>query len=163
MALTVDFGVCGDDPRVVNKTYTSAASVSAEVWGDCSRENPTLLLDYNASVLTANYAHINDFGRYYYVKDVVITEGHKMKVSLAVDALKSFEQTILRTEFFIRRCEAKGNWSIPDELCPVFAGYKPDPIAWGSDLYSASAGSSTCVVLEIIGSGSPEEPEPEPE
>ena len=160
MALTVDFGVCGDDPRVVNKTYTSAASVSAEVWGDCSRENPTLLLDYNASVLTANYAHINDFNRYYYVKDVVITEGHKMKVSLAVDALKSFEQTILGTKFFIRRSEAKGNWSIPDELCPVFAGYKPDPISWGDDLYSIVPNTSTCVVLEIIGSGAPEEPEP---
>lgn len=161
MALTVEFGVCGDDPRVVNKSFSPNAFVSAEVWGDCSRENPTLLLDYNSTVLTANYAHIGDFGRYYYVKDVVITEGHKMKVSLAVDALKSFEQTILRTEFFIRRCEAKANWSIADELCPVFAGYKPDPIAWGSDLYSAEAGTSNCVVLEIIGSGAPDEPEPE--
>lgn len=160
MALTVDFGVCGDDPRVVNKTYTSAASVSAEVWGDCSRENPTLLLDYNASVLTANYAYISDFGRYYYVKDVVITEGHKMKVSLAVDALKSYEQTILKTNFFIRRSEAKCNWSIADELCPVFAGYKPDPIAWSRDLYNTSTEFSDCVVLEIIGSGAPEEPEP---
>lgn len=161
MALMVEFGVCGDDPRVINKTFSSTASVSAEVWGDCSRENPTLLLDYTASVLTANYAHIGDFGRYYYVKDVVITEGHKMKVNLAVDALKSFEQTILRTEFFIRRSEAKANWSIPDELCPVFAGYKPDPIAWGSDLYSIDPNTSTCIVLEIIGSGSPDEPEPE--
>lgn len=153
MALTVDFGVCGDDPRVVNKTFTSSASVSAEVWGDCSRESPSLLLDYNASVLTANYAHIGDFNRYYYVKDVVITEGHKMRVSLAVDALKSFEQTILSTQFFIRRSEAKGNWSIPDELCPVFAGYKPDPIAWNDDLYSIVPDVSDCVVLEIIGSG----------
>lgn len=160
MALTVDFGVCGDDPRVVNKTFTSAASVSAEVWGDCSRENPTLLLDYNASVLTANYAHIGDFNRYYYVKDVVITEGHKMRASLAVDALKSFEQTILSTKFFIRRSEAKGNWSIPDELCPVFAGYKPDPISWNENLYSIVPDLDNCVVLEIIGSGAPAEPEP---
>lgn len=76
----------------------------------------------------ANYASIDDFGRYYYVNEVVILDETQTQINLRCDVLMTYKEYIVKGQAYVIKCEDfHGDTSIPG-ASPVFAndGQNPD-------------------------------------
>ena len=87
--ITVIFYNTSDDNLKVTKTLTQFASYNCEIKGECSIDNPRIEVDYVSGIQACNYAYIEDFHRYYYVKPVIL-DGHRIQFDCSVDRLMSF-------------------------------------------------------------------------
>lgn len=79
------------------KKSTSAMNVEIEV----EKTNP---LTYNY-----NYMYINEFGRYYFIDDIINTANNRWIIRGSVDVLFSFKNDILSTRVIIDKTENENN------------------------------------------------------
>lgn len=153
--MNVKLYVCSDDPRQLLKQPSDELSIDCDIYDNCSLFNPTLILDYKASITTKNYAFIPDWNRYYFINDMSITNSKRIILSLTCDVLKSFSMQLLNQAFRIQRSESDGNRYVPDngfineDRYDVFR-LKSDPItAYGFD--DQTQADSYTVVLGVSG------------
>ena len=52
-----------------------------------------------------NYAHISDFGRYYFITDIIETTANQLEISMHVDGLNSYKDDIRSITTLILRQE----------------------------------------------------------
>ena len=70
--MTISLGKTPDDPRVIRKTFNTVASFSGSLKNDSSIIYPTVRIAGNVgSVAGCNYMHIPEFGRYYFITNIV--------------------------------------------------------------------------------------------
>lgn len=68
-----------------------------------SISSPTLVLNYTADALETNYVYIEEFHRYYFVKDKIVEPGKRIELQLAVDVLMSFYGAIRNLQIYVER------------------------------------------------------------
>ena len=73
------------DNRQVDKNITAVKTVTAECFEESSILNPVLICAYDASLFSANYLYIEYYGRYYFINDITIIDGHRIKISAHVE------------------------------------------------------------------------------
>lgn len=113
--ITLVVGKTADDKRKVNKTVTTAFSVSANIYGDASILAPQFLIDYRAEIFNQNYVYVQAFSRYYFINNVTLSSGARMIVSCSVDPLFSFKNQILALTPTIIRQENAERSFLPDK------------------------------------------------
>ena len=103
--------------------------------------NPTLLIE-NKGVITANYCYIPNFGRYYYIDDIISVRTNMWELSLRVDALMSFKEKILELDCKINRQEFNYNNYLVDSERLIENGliYKKQPINYKNTTYWEGGG-----------------------
>lgn len=84
----------------------------------CSVINPDIELDRTGTDDSFNYAYIPDFGRYYFVRDMVY-QGAKIIYSLECDVLASGKTAIGNSYQYITRSAYTSNGLIMDNLYPT--------------------------------------------
>ena len=84
---------------------------------DCSILNPVLIIAGNN--FSYDYAYISDFGRYYFVTDVISKANNLTEIRLTVDVLASFKTTIGATKAFIAYASNNYNAFIVDPRAQV--------------------------------------------
>lgn len=120
MKLTLNLYNTVDDPRVVNKTVTAVATVTADPTENMSILTPSFLIEYNSTYLTANYCYVELFGRYYYIRNISVVKGNRMLVECSVDVLKTYATALTDCECIATRSESIGAPSeIPDKNLPI--------------------------------------------
>lgn len=90
-----------------------------------SISSPTLSVQYNdasGNPTNLNYCYIEEFNRYYFVKDWTFEEGLWI-CSLECDVLASFKSEIIEEEFYILRSSATFDGSVIDNFYPAKSGY----------------------------------------
>lgn len=88
--MNISLGTCSDDPRVVSKSYHASVSFNGSLKNDCDIMNPTIRIAGSiGSVANCNYMYIPDFGRYYFITNIVSIANNLYEVSGKVDVLKS--------------------------------------------------------------------------
>lgn len=99
----VNFGTTTDLPFVLNKDYTLSYPKNMTPRGEVDVLNPIFIIAYDANIISCNYAEIPDWGKLYFVKSSIMTDG-RMRVELTVDPLTSnltdiekITATIIRT------------------------------------------------------------------
>lgn len=99
----VNFGSTSDNPSVLNKTYTLSYSKNMTPRGEVDVLNPIFIIAYDKNIISCNYAQIETWGKFYFVKSSIMTDG-RMRVELNVDYLTSnkteiekLNATIIRT------------------------------------------------------------------
>lgn len=92
-----------DDNRRLIKTYETIDTVNAIVVLDMSILQPILIIEYNANFVNANYAYIEELNRYYYITNIELTNGNRMKLYLTVDVLMSFADDIKKANITVVR------------------------------------------------------------
>lgn len=122
--MTVTLYTSTADPKVVNKSsyLTQIGTTSVTITPKASLDilYPVIDINYNSSYLSANYAYISDFGRYYYINDVTVQIGQIITLSMSVDPLMSFGTSILNAKACIVRSESIGQpTAIVDNRLPV--------------------------------------------
>ena len=77
-----------------------------------------------AQAAACNYAYVPDFGRYYYVKEIVSVRTGLWQLTMQCDVLMSFATQIKANTAVIRRQESRFNLMLDDGIFKVYQ----DPI-----------------------------------
>lgn len=145
-----------DDPRKVGKSLTPVATFpTVSFKGDVSVLQPTVILSYNMGVIQANYMYISDFGRYYFIRDKVVTSGGRIEVRGRVDVLTTYSIQIVQLTALRVRAELDKPTYITDNYLPLLPNKTARVIEFvGGDFNIETADNTSYnFVLNIAGGG----------
>ena len=122
--MTITFYNISDAPETVNKDVTTtiinASPKTLIIDKPMQLLTPEIMVDYDSSLMAANYAYISaPFNRYYFVNGLSADIGKTLRASLTVDPLMSFKTQLKKCPVTIIRSESSGVNYTPDALLPV--------------------------------------------
>ena len=108
MAFTISlFKTASENNRVV-KVLTDEKQLSGELRNQTSVLNPTIRIESSDNISTYNYAYISEFGRYYYITDIVSVRTNCWVVSLRCDVLMSYKDEIQSINVILNNTQETG-------------------------------------------------------
>ena len=100
------------DKIVVDKNITQVgADITGTLREDCAIIDPVIKMETNP--IGSNYAYISEFGRYYYINNIVCT-GKLFEVHMHVDVLKTYAAGIRSNNAVVSRQEQQYNLYLQD-------------------------------------------------
>ena len=95
------------DKRDLSKSTTTIKTVNCKIKEGTSIINPTVIINKMSAshIRQCNYAYISDFGRYYFVNDIVEMPAEQIQVSMHVDVLNTYKDNIRGLTTLIERQE----------------------------------------------------------
>ena len=142
-----------DDNRKLNKSPAAIKTITVRLKDDTDIMHPVIELDGANLPLTANYCYIADFKRYYYINQHGIKIGRVLTLTLSVDVLMSFKNTINDSVVIARRSGTNYNKMLPDVI-PIQANrnvlyrkFTGGSSGFGSDTVTAA---SKCYCLSVL-------------
>lgn len=102
--MTVSLYINYSEPNRLNKSLSSVGGFSGILRGESSVINPSILVEAG-NIATANYMHIPEFGRYYYITDIVSVRDGLWLVSGHVDVLMTYSAAIRACPALVSRQE----------------------------------------------------------
>ena len=110
------------DKIVVDKNITQQGSdVTGTLREDCSILDPVIKMSaIGTYLLTSNYAYISEFGRYYYITNIVCV-GELFEVHMHVDVLMSYRGDIRSNNAVISRQENNYNLYLQDGVFKTYS------------------------------------------
>lgn len=136
--------------NVVSKNISSLATVSGVLRDGSSILDPHIVVEASAStVIPCNYAHISQFGRYYYVLDHIALENGLWLLPMHVDVLMSYASGIRSQHAIVARQEREYNMYLDDGW---FMAYQR-PIIETRYLSATAPFENSSYVLILAGSG----------
>lgn len=94
MAFTISLFKTNSENNRVVKTLTDEKQLFGELRNQTSVLNPSIRIESADNISTYNYAYISEFGRYYYITDIVSVRTNCWVVSLRCDVLMSYKDEI---------------------------------------------------------------------
>ena len=108
MAFTISlFKTASENNRVV-KVLTDEKQLSGELRNQTSVLNPNIRIESADNISTYNYAYISEFGRYYYITDIVSVRTNCWVVSLRCDVLMSYKYEIQSMNVILNNTQETG-------------------------------------------------------
>ena len=138
------------DNKVVTKNITALATINGTLRDNCSIIDPVITVSdsvmNNAMAAACNYAKIAQFGRYYYVNNIV-SAGKFWEIHMHVDVLASFQTQLKALDAVVARQETKYNLYLNDGYFKTYqnphVSIKPFPSGFTEQYY----------VLSVAGAG----------
>ena len=110
------------DKIVMNKNIISVGSRLTLHFKEATEiTHPTIYISREKDVLDANYIHVEDLNRYYYIDNIEV-EQQRFILHCSVDVLMSFKEYILAQECVVWRNENLYNLYLTDERLVTEAG-----------------------------------------
>ena len=93
------------DKRDLSKSTTTIKTVNCKIKEGTSIINPTVIINKMSAshIRQCNYAYISDFGRYYFVTDIIETTANQLEIPMHVDVLNSYRDDIRGLTALIER------------------------------------------------------------
>lgn len=109
------------DKHVVTKSVTDLATLSGTLRERCSVVDPVVKVEglTAAQAAECNYAYIADFGRYYYINDIIF-DGKLYELHMHCDVLMTYKSQFLSQEAVIARQENSYNLYLQDGLFKTY-------------------------------------------
>lgn len=108
------------DKNVVDKTvYQYGADITGTLRDDCSIINPVIAIEGLAD-LTVNYAYIPEFGRFYYINNIVCKR-NLYELQMHVDVLMTYRTGIRSNTAVISRQQNNYNLYLQDGVFKTYA------------------------------------------
>ena len=108
------------EPNTINKTISNALTLSGVLREESSIYKPTFRICSNSDLSKYNYCYIPEFGRYYFISEIVVERSGVWNISSKCDVLESFKNTILGIECVIERQENDFNLYFSDPEWKVY-------------------------------------------
>lgn len=110
------------DANVVQKSITLKAELTGTLRDDCSIIDPIVKIEGIApsDLKYINYAEIPDFGRYYYVKNIIL-KGKLFECHMHIDVLNTYKDQIKPIPAIIARQQEVNNVMLTDGLIKTYA------------------------------------------
>ena len=108
MAFTISlFKTASENNRVV-KVLTDEKQLSGELRNQTSVLNPTIRIESSDNISGYNYCYISEFGRYYYITDIVSVRTNCWVISLRCDVLMSYKDEIQSMNVILNNTQETG-------------------------------------------------------
>lgn len=117
--MQIEIGKTSYDRKKINKTFTTAVTIDADILEPCSISEPVFIVEYNSAILTSNYLYCAAFARYYFITDITVDNGGRLKISCKRDVLKSYASNILNLNCTIARNEYANSGYQVDNMLPL--------------------------------------------
>lgn len=116
MSMTITLYHNNSDKRTVTKNLSNAGALQdAVIIDDTSILQPRLKVRDNGIIMTQyNYCYIADFKRYYYITDIIVSNGY-IYIDCKVDVLMSYKDEIRALTGVIKRQQNLCNYYLDDE------------------------------------------------
>lgn len=98
---------------MVNKEISQLVSIEGTLRYSSSLLKPVVTIE-SQSIITANYARIVEFNRYYYINDIISEYNNLWTISMSVDVLMSFADEIKRQTAIVARQSNRFNMYLDD-------------------------------------------------
>ena len=110
------------DVNVVTKNITEVASFTGTLREGCSIIDPVIKFEnFNRALVNqVNYAMVQEFGRYYFIKDIKLI-GNLTEIHMHCDVLSSFQTQLKALDAIIARNEEKYNLYLQDGIFKTYA------------------------------------------
>lgn len=106
--MNINFYKNTSDNNVLNKNITLISTHNIKLKDECNIMAPSILIHGDISN-DINYAYIEKWGRYYYVRDKKSLNNGIYEVNLTVDVLMSFKEKILNLQCIIDKQQDSTN------------------------------------------------------
>lgn len=114
MSFPIQFYLCREPKNKISKTFSSTVyTVQGELRDESNVVNPEILVESNIAI-SANYAHIAIFDRYYFVKEWKVIRRGLWVCSLHCDVLMSHKTGILGSTCIVSRSQNRFNLFLND-------------------------------------------------
>lgn len=126
MAITISLYQISEPENVFPKTLgTAVATHTITLKDGCSIDKPTVSFSGTSTAMAAlNYAYIDAFARYYFIRDRNMTVNGVCELTLESDPLQSFSTEIQACSATITRSETEANGYINDPQYTALAYQK---------------------------------------
>ena len=149
--MTITFYKSGSERNVLNRSLATVAKSSTAIAATdvINVETPDVLLDSDVNIISADYAYIDNFSRYYFVNSLEIVNGNQFLLHLESDPLMSFKSDILTSKCIAKRSTSKINPEIEDNQ----AAFKniPKRIHFKMSTGFSPSASGWCYILTLGG------------
>ena len=148
MAITVNFYTNENDNRYLTKTLTpKTENLSCDVYIPCDRLNPVIIVDSSkVDLQRTNYCIIPEFGRRYFITNIVGKKGKKVEVHCHVDVLGTYDEQIRNCPLIAARSTNLPNFYLHDDM-RLFNTYTFNEY---EELQVGVIGDPTTVVLNTL-------------
>lgn len=142
-----------DDTRKLKKTLTTVKNITAIPSENVTMLTPAFIVEYDSTILAANYCYIPEFGRYYFIRDITLLKGNRLQINCSVDVLMSFADDIKNCSAMISRSESVGKpTNIPDSSLPINPNtFIVKSILFPNNPFGVDFNTSKCWLLTAIG------------
>lgn len=121
--MTIELYTNISDKVVVDKNITKIGSdVTGTLREDCSIVDPVIKFEgtVGTNLTSCNYAYIKEFGRYYYITNIVCT-GKLFECHMHVDVLKTYAAGIRSNSAVVSRQENAYNLYLQDGVFKTYS------------------------------------------
>lgn len=115
MSFTIQFMHNNDPKNKINKSPVNLFSISGELRAESNVTTPVILIESSSNPVSANYAYIADFYRYYFVVEWKAVRTGLWEVHLHTDVLKTFSIGILGSPCIVARSSDRFNLYLNDD------------------------------------------------
>lgn len=121
MSFTVTLYQTDSDPRQVTKELVLVAeNIEIQPTSTLDVLNPTIIINYNNSYLSANYCYCTLLDRYYYISSLSLEQGRRIILTCSIDVLHTYSTQIRTCTACVVRNEGIGKPTmIADNSYPV--------------------------------------------
>ena len=105
--MTLELMNTSTDKRYLSKSTSLIKKVTCKIKEGTSIINPTVIIKKlsDGHIRKCNYAHISEFGRYYFINDITEAPANQLEISMHVDVLKTYSSQIRGISTLILRQE----------------------------------------------------------
>ena len=105
--MTLELMNTSSDKRYLSKSTSLIKKVTCKIKEGTSIINPTVIIKKlsNGHIRKCNYAHISEFGRYYFINNITEAPANQLEISMHVDVLKTYSSQIRGISTLILRQE----------------------------------------------------------
>lgn len=109
----------------IGKELTSGPSESCALKENTSVLKPVIIIRSSDNIFSYNYMYIQEFGRYYFIDDIISVNNNLWEIHAHVDVLETYASAILSNSAVIRRQANQYNLYLDD---PEFKTYNTETI-----------------------------------
>ena len=164
MSFNIQLGSYSGEKNRINKNISLSATFTGTLREGSDIVNPAILIEASADAVCGfNYAYIPEFKRYYYIQNTESYRNSLTVVTMSVDVLMTYKETILNSPAIIVRSSKVGDavYSLPDERLPVLQSETTHVITFDS-LYSNESDPTKGQSMILIMTGIDEPTNPSP-
>ena len=90
--MTLELMNTSADKRYLSKSTSVVKKVNCKIKEGTSIINPTVIIGKlsASNIRKCNYAYISEFGRYYFINDIIEKTANELEISMHVDVFKTY-------------------------------------------------------------------------
>ena len=110
------------DNNVVTKNISQIASLTGSLRNESGIMSPSILIE--GTYPSANYCYISDWGRYYFIEEIISVRNNVSEIRCRIDTLMTYAQQIRGLTAIIKKQENDYNLYINDGSFMTYANDK---------------------------------------